>query len=60
MKPDKMAMAVSLEPRAPYLDYRMVDLAFRIPGSLKLRNGVTKSILKKACEKNSALQYHLS
>ncbi|WP_298862729.1 asparagine synthase (glutamine-hydrolyzing) [uncultured Gimesia sp.] len=51
VKPDKMAMAVSLEPRAPYLDYRMVDLAFRIPGSLKLRNGVTKSILKKACEK---------
>ncbi|WP_299470166.1 asparagine synthase (glutamine-hydrolyzing) [uncultured Gimesia sp.] len=51
VKPDKMAMAVSLEPRAPYLDYRMVDLAFRIPGALKLRNGVTKSILKKACEK---------
>ncbi|HAH47644.1 asparagine synthase (glutamine-hydrolyzing) [Gimesia sp.] len=49
VKPDKMAMAVSLEPRAPYLDYRMVDLAFRIPGSFKLRNGVTKSILKKAC-----------
>lgn len=51
VKPDKMAMAVSLEPRAPYLDYRMVDLAFRIPGAFKLRNGVTKSILKKACEK---------
>ncbi|QDU09754.1 asparagine synthase (glutamine-hydrolyzing) [Gimesia aquarii] len=51
VKPDKMAMAVSLEPRAPYLDYRMVDLAFRIPGLLKLRNGVTKSILKKACER---------
>lgn len=50
VKPDKMAMAVSLEPRAPYLDYRMVELAFRIPGSLKLRGGVTKSILKKACE----------
>ena len=51
VKPDKMAMAVSLEPRAPYLDYRMVNLAFRIPGALKLRNGMTKSILKKACEK---------
>ena len=51
VKPDKMAMAVSLEPRAPYLDHRMVDLAFRIPGSYKLRNGVTKSILKRACEK---------
>ncbi|MFK7777333.1 MAG: asparagine synthase (glutamine-hydrolyzing) [Gimesia sp.] len=51
VKPDKMAMAVSLEPRAPFLDYRMVDLAFRIPGSYKICNGVTKAILKKACEK---------
>ena len=51
VKPDKMAMAVSLEPRAPLLDYRMVELAFRIPGELKLREGVTKWIFKKACER---------
>ncbi|WP_339733413.1 asparagine synthase (glutamine-hydrolyzing) [uncultured Gimesia sp.] len=50
VKPDRMAMAVSLEARAPFLDYRMVDLAFRIPGALKLNAGETKSILKKACE----------
>ncbi len=52
VKPDKMAMAVSLEPRAPFLDYRMVELAFRIPGTMKLSNGVTKRILKKALERH--------
>jgi asparagine synthase (glutamine-hydrolysing) len=50
VKPDKMAMAVALEPRAPFLDFRMVDLAFRIPGRLKLHEGVTKHIFKRAAE----------
>jgi len=50
VKPDKMAMAVSLEPRAPFLDHRMMDLAFRIPGNLKYREGTTKWIFKKAAE----------
>lgn len=48
VKPDRMGMAVSLEARTPFLDYRMMELAFRMPGHLKLRNGVTKYILKKA------------
>lgn len=48
VKPDRMGMAVSLENRAPFLDYRMMELAFAIPGDLKLRDGVTKYIYKKA------------
>lgn len=48
VKPDRMGMAVSLENRAPFLDYRMIELAFSMPGKLKLRNGVTKYIYKKA------------
>lgn len=48
VKPDRMGMAVSLEARTPFLDYRMVELAFRMPGRLKLREGVTKWLLKKA------------
>lgn len=48
VKPDRMGMAVSLEARTPFLDYRMMEFAFRMPGSLKLKNGVTKYIYKKA------------
>jgi len=47
VKPDRMGMAVSLEARTPFLDYRVVDLAFRMPGRMKLHDGVTKYILKK-------------
>jgi len=48
VKPDRMGMAVSLEARTPFLDYRMVEFAFRIPSEMKLKNGVTKYIFKKA------------
>jgi len=48
VKPDRMGMAVSLEARTPFLDYRMMELAFRIPGSLKLRNQISKYLYKKA------------
>lgn len=48
VKPDRMGMAVSLENRAPFLDYRMIEFAFSMPGSLKLKGGVTKYIYKKA------------
>lgn len=48
VKPDRMGMAVSIENRAPFLDYRMIELAFSIPGDLKLNNGETKYIFKKS------------
>ena len=48
VKPDRMGMAVSIENRAPFLDYRMIELAFAMPGHLKLAQGVTKYIYKKA------------
>lgn len=48
VKPDRMGMAVSIENRAPFLDYRMLELAFSMPGSFKLKDGETKYIYKKA------------
>ena len=51
VKPDRMAMAESLEPRAPFLDMHMLDLAFQIPGELKLKQDATKWIYKRAVEK---------
>jgi asparagine synthase (glutamine-hydrolysing) len=48
VKPDRMGMAVSIENRAPFLDYRMIELAFSMPGKLKLKHGETKYIYKKA------------
>lgn len=48
VKPDRMGMAVSLEARTPFLDYRMMEFAFRMPGELKLRDGETKYLYKKA------------
>jgi asparagine synthase (glutamine-hydrolysing) len=43
-----MGMAVSLEARTPFLDYRMIEFAFRMPGELKLKGGETKYLYKKA------------
>ncbi len=48
VKPDRMGMAVSLEARMPFLDYRMMEFAFRMPVSMKLKDGVTKYIYKRA------------
>jgi len=46
-KVDRMSMRVSLEAREPLLDHKLVELAARIPPSFKIRDGVSKYILKK-------------
>jgi len=48
VKVDRASMLVSLEVRAPLLDYRIADFSFRnIPGNLKVRGITTKILLKK-------------
>jgi asparagine synthase (glutamine-hydrolysing) len=46
-KVDWMSMRNSLEVRVPLLDYRVVELAFGIHGTSKLRGGKTKYILRE-------------
>jgi asparagine synthase (glutamine-hydrolysing) len=48
VKPDRMAMSQSLETRAPFLDYRMMEFAFTMPGDLKLFEGDKKHLYKQA------------
>lgn len=47
-KIDKATMACSLEGRLPFLDHRLVELAFQIPSRYKIRGWSTKRILKYA------------
>lgn len=50
MRVDKMSMAVALEGRVPFLDYKFVEFAMSIPSKLKYKGNQTKYILKKAVE----------
>jgi len=44
---DMLSMAHSMEVRTPFLDYRLAELATSIPGTLKIREGKLKYILRK-------------
>jgi asparagine synthase (glutamine-hydrolysing) len=48
VKVDRMSMATSLETRAPFLDVDVMELAFSMPGDLKIRNGTRKHVVKQA------------
>jgi asparagine synthase (glutamine-hydrolysing) len=45
---DRCSMAFGREIRLPFLDHRLVELAFHMPAAMKIRGGVTKQVLRRA------------
>lgn len=47
---DRHGEAFGLSHILPFLDHRLVELMFRVPSRLKIRDGVTKYLLRRAME----------
>jgi asparagine synthase (glutamine-hydrolysing) len=51
-KVDRAAMAVSLETRTPFLDRAVLEVAWRLPPDMKVRDGTTKWILRQVLDRH--------
>ncbi|MCW8895335.1 asparagine synthase (glutamine-hydrolyzing) [Sulfurimonas sp.] len=48
---DRLNMAHSIENRSPFLDHRLVQYSFSVQSKYKIKNGITKWILKEVSKK---------
>jgi asparagine synthase (glutamine-hydrolysing) len=48
---DKMAMAIGVEARVPFLDLELIEFSMKLPPEMKMKNNETKYILKKVAER---------
>jgi asparagine synthase (glutamine-hydrolysing) len=51
-KVDRASMAVSVEARVPFMDYRVVEFAFTLPPDLKVRGETGKYILRQVLHRH--------
>jgi asparagine synthase (glutamine-hydrolysing) len=52
VKVDRAAMSASLETRAPFLDRRVVEFAWRLPLSARIEGGAGKRILRNILDRH--------
>ncbi len=60
MKVDKASMAENIEARAPYLDRRVAELAYRTPRKWLLRDGQNKYLMRALARRESLLPETIS
>ena len=49
---DKNMMAVPIEVRMPFLDYKLLEFVFTLPSNFLLRNGYTKYLLRRVLDQH--------
>jgi asparagine synthase (glutamine-hydrolysing) len=47
---DRHTVALGLDNFLPFFDHRLVEFMFRVPGTAKIRHGVTKHLLRQAMQ----------
>jgi asparagine synthase (glutamine-hydrolysing) len=45
---DRQTQAFGLDNHVPFLDHRLIEFMFRVPGTMKIKHGVTKRLLRQA------------
>lgn len=60
MKVDKASMSVSVEARAPFLDRRVAELAYKTPSSYLLADNTNKALLRSMAERFQLLPRELA
>jgi asparagine synthase (glutamine-hydrolysing) len=45
---DRQCTGVGIEHHDPFLDHELIEFMFRVPGAMKIRDGVTKQLLRRA------------